>query len=212
MTQRSAPAASRVAAVAALVVVAIVAVVAIAAGIDDDVRVLDLARDPATLSRSPVHDGLLTTLGGFAWTTAIVVALLAAWLTDDRPRRGFLLSLAAVSAVLMTDDMFLVHERLAPRIGLAEELLFLAYGAVLGVALIGGRSVVRTTAWPLLIVALTFFALGVGRNRVATIPLELLPDTWPFLGVGFWAVYVLHTGVATIEDSRVERGSHSAST
>lgn len=202
MTLRSASTASKVAAAASATVVGLVGLVAIAAGIDDDVRVLDLTRDPATLSRAPVHDGLLTTIGGFAWTTAIVVALLGAWLSIDVGRRRFLVSLAAVSALLMVDDMFLVHERLAPRIGLSEDVLFLGYGVALAAVLVGGRATVRSTAWPLLVLALVFFAMGVGRNRAATVPLELLPDTWPFLGVGFWMVYVVHTGIAAVEQSR----------
>ncbi len=59
--------------------------------------------------------------------------------------------------------------------------------------------------------ALAFFAIGLGRNRAVTVPLTLLPDAWPFVGVGFWMVYVLHTGVAAIEWSRSHGVSHSAS-
>lgn len=200
MTNR---AAWRAAGIAASLVVATVALVAVAAAIDDDVRVLDLSRDPATLSRAPVHDGLLTTLGGFAWSAAIAVALVAAWVSTDRARVRLLFGLVGVSAMLMIDDMFLVHERLAPRAGVDEELLFACYGMVMAVvAVVNGREI-RRTAWPLLVVALGFFALGVARNRLATIPLTLLPDTWPFLGVGFWATYVLHVSVEAL-DRRTE--------
>jgi hypothetical protein len=186
-----------------LLVAASVAGVAIAAGISDTVRVLDLSRDPATLSGSPAHDGLLTNLSAFVWSATVAVTWFGAWVVERVDRAGervrFLRWSAVITVPLMIDDIFLIHERLVPRLGFGEEWLFVAYAVSIVALLLGHRRVVSTTAWPILGLAFGFFAVALARNRVVTLPSAALPDTYAFIGAGLWLVFYLHTTVGWVE-------------
>lgn len=184
-----------------------VAAVAVAAAVSDATKVKDLARDPATLSSAPASDGVLTWLSAFAWSATVAVVLLAAWLLGrSRPgsrRVRFLVGMAILSTILAVDDVFLVHERLVPRFGIAEEVLFATYVGGFLLFVRAFRDVLVETDLRLLGSAIVFFAatllVAYGPDQVDP-PFWLLPDTYTFLGVGAWLAYHLHTVVSWLEE------------
>lgn len=95
--------------------------------------IAEFTRDPAALmDRSPLV-GCLSTLGIFLWTSGAAVALFTASVLPHGQRpRGLLATLAALTALLLVDDVFMLHEYLGPRhLGLPEEV-FLGFYAAIG--------------------------------------------------------------------------------
>lgn len=197
------PAADRAACVVGLAVFTAVAAVGTVAAISDDIRVLDLSRDPATLSRSPAYEGLLTVLGGFAWSATVAVTLLGAWMLHRAGAASsqirFLGSAAAVTTMLMIDDIFLVHEELGPSLGLSEEVLFGLYGGLVVAHLLGHRRVLGDAAWPILALSLLVFVSALLREVWFDFPEAVLPDTFAFVGTGLWMAFHVHTTVSWLE-------------
>jgi hypothetical protein len=67
------------------------------------------------------------------------------------------------------------------------------------------RATVIGGPWPLL----AFFGAAVPRNRFATMPQEVLPDTHAFVGTGLWMAFFLNRTVDWV--GRLISDDHSAS-
>ncbi len=189
-------------------VVTAVTAAAFTAAVSDSIKVKDLARDPATLSGSRASDGALSTLSALGWAATIATVLLGAtllWRMEGRSRRVMFLRGAAVAtAVLMVDDVFLIHERLAPQIHVAEEVLFSVYVIGYSTFVYAFRDVMRTTMLPLLAASGFFFAASLavafGPRAIFDLHHFFLSDTYTFIGTGAWLAYHLHTVLIWLDE------------
>ncbi len=97
-----------------------------------------LLLDPMAIARDPArccafYSGAVSNLGVVLWAAAAAVAAFAAWLVRD-PREGrFFVATAALTAVLMVDDLFMLHEEALPDLGVPEPVVYGVYLAMAGV-------------------------------------------------------------------------------
>jgi hypothetical protein len=164
-----------------------------------------LSRDVASIGQVMPLTGGLSNWGILLWCTAAVVTAFAGRAlrgTSDRPALRFLLSSAAFTAVLLVDDLFLLHEDLAFRyLGIRERYVMLAYGVLLVAYLLGNAPVILRTRYTVLLGALGLFAASVLSDALLSqwkllpvtdpVLLVLVEDGLKWLGIVTWTTYHL---------------------
>lgn len=138
-------------------------------------------QDAAVIGGLPAYAGSLSTVGVVLWCAAATVCFLtAAVLWTVRGRRAdasFLFAFGAVSAVLMADDAFMIHDALAPYyLGVSSREVYAVYLVLVLAALVSFRRTILQTDYVLLVAALGF--LG------ASVVLDVLADTGVLRGLG----------------------------
>lgn len=115
----------------------------------------DLTADATVLPPNALG-GFLSNLGFLAWAAGVAVALFGAWLARP-PYRSFLLFAAALTTFLALDDVLLLHDVWAPRIGLSESWLVVGIAMVVGAFLVSQHKTLPHTPWLILGLALAGF-------------------------------------------------------
>lgn len=163
----------------------------------------DLTRDPLAImgKKSAPHLGSLSNLGVLLWCmTASVCAFTGLRLaagTVDRRAGVFLLVAAGFTAVLMLDDLFMLHENLTLRLPQGDIALFTLYGLLALGYILAFRRVLRRfgVLAPLLAVALLGVSVVADLGRLTAV----MPGNWPwvvedgskFVGIVLWAAFHL---------------------
>jgi hypothetical protein len=179
------------------------ALIAAACGLQPWIPVSELFQDPMLVAwingTGRTHYGIVSNLGVLLWAFASSVAFLAAIVLTRRGRRreaGFFAAAAALSAVLMADDLLMIHESLWPRhVGLDENVLLGAYGSALLCYAWAFRRDVAAHAAGVLVAGGAFFAFsivgdqflpGSGDPSEAAVFLE---DAAKLVGISCWAAF-----------------------
>lgn len=166
----------------------------------------DLSRDPLAVvgQTAAPHLGFLSNLGILLWCVGAVVSAfmatrLAAAGGDPRFRR-FLFTAAVFSAVLLVDDLFMLHENLKARVAHGDLLLFAVHGTfALAYCLALARVARALGVLPLCLLFLAGGFLAVSITADLGGPAADLHATWPwvledgskFVGIAFWAAFHL---------------------
>jgi hypothetical protein len=153
-----------------LLVVAAVAAISLVVAVGAGVPARDLVRDPAPYLGTPLHVGLLSTLGVLMWAAAAGLALLAS--LGDRSLRLY----AGLSALCAVDDAFLLHEEVWPRLSRLPEVLALLPYAVLGVLVLRRLPALEAKTRAAFAVAIVAQGASVGLDLVGS-PLALVSGT-----------------------------------
>jgi hypothetical protein len=161
-----------------------------------DIPVANLTRDPLAVTRSSPVTGILSNLGVMAWAAATALCLLGAVILS-RDRRGqqltrFLLSSAMLSALLMFDDAFLIHDYFFPKyLGIRAVYVYAGYLFVIMGYLIYFARQIRATDYLLLIIAFSGFGISIALDKIflTTIFETFVEDSFKFLGILFWLAY-----------------------
>lgn len=162
--------------------------------------IADFTRDPADIVHASPFIGAISNLGILGWSATVGICLLAGLLLRamrDTPRASrFFLGAATLTALLLLDDLFLLHERVFPLyFHIRQRYTYLLYAALVAGFLIGFRAVIRQHEQTLLILAFLFFGLSVGidllADHIATaVPYyHLFEDGGKFLGIVSWLGY-----------------------
>ena len=160
--------------------------------------IADFFRDPASIARMPPFLGLMSNLGVLLWCAAATVAMFAAILLRSyalsRAVVGFFVCMSLFTATLMLDDLFMLHERMLPKLlGIRENFIVLSYPVILGAMLVYFRPVYAAAPAWFLVSALSFFSLSVGidvfEGQVPTVP-YLIEDGFKFLGIASWLAWL----------------------
>ena len=231
--------------VIALVVVptlATLALVTLAAALAN-VEVRRLTADPLEIAGAHPLVGFTSNLGSLLWSAsagACVVAALVLW-RERRPGDGtaFFAWSAALTALLVVDDMFQVHEGLVPGLlGRGQTWVILGYCAITAAYVWRFRRTLLATDWVLLGAAGVWFAISIGvdflpllglvlsgdvlsveERSLAGAALRLLEDGSKLMGIAFWLAFFLRAagdaiqsrGGATAEGSSAGDGASRAS-
>ncbi|MEZ5987791.1 MAG: hypothetical protein R3F30_01425 [Planctomycetota bacterium] len=189
-----------------LVVLAVTAcLVAMVVGIHlwKGIPVGDLTRDPVALFAGRVYVGFVSQLGLFMWAATVAVCLFTARITRGRPglegRRRFLVVSALLTAYLLVDDAFLLHEEVYPRLGIPEKLVYGSYIGLVLLWLVRSRAVILATEFVLLVLSLACFATSVAIDAFEP-PLPgffLWEDGFKVCGILFWLAYFVRVAAAT---------------
>jgi hypothetical protein len=150
-----------------------------------------LFSDLAGFTGLPPYFGVFSHLGVLAWWGTGVACLLCAWAIPAGRERMMMLLAAGLAALLALDDLFMLHERVLPYFGIAEELMLAGY-ACLGVAyLVAFRDIHLRLEWPLLLAALALLGTSVAVDvALAYSPATLiLEEATKFAGIIAWTAY-----------------------
>lgn len=153
-------------------------------------------RDPASVMNAHFYTGILSNIGILFWciaaTTCLFACLLLIKLRGETAEAYFLLYFGTLSAMLLIDDFFLLHEILSDLIFKSERLVYLMYMLILGYGLVYFRQLILRTDFKLLTISLGFFS--------ASVVFDLLPEGWSawhhlledgakFMGIVVWCNY-----------------------
>ncbi|HET9416041.1 MAG TPA: hypothetical protein VFP30_00735 [Candidatus Limnocylindria bacterium] len=195
---------SELAVTALLVWLPLLAILALAVLItaNTDITMRQMTQDPTTVLDGPFYVGAISNLGNVLWAAAVALCLFAASGLPGIVGPGwsrFLLVSGAFTALLLVDDMLLVHDEILPRYaGIGGDAYGVLYVAGMLGFLVGFRARIRQTNWQVLIVALALFGIStvvdVGSSRLSDlIPSSvviLLEDAAKLLGIGTWLAYL----------------------
>lgn len=158
----------------------------------------DFTRDPAQIMGGSPFFGVLSNLGILIWSIAASVSLFAAALLkriNSRPDLfWFFLFSGLITAFLVLDDLFILHDEVFPRYLNIPRMLVLSAYMIILVAYVGAflRTMLNTEYFILLI---SFILL------IASVAFDMIPryarfrgfyfveDGFKFLGILLWTLY-----------------------
>jgi hypothetical protein len=174
-----------------------------------------LTRDPVSVFGGEWYAGAISTLGIIVWAAAAGSALLGARVAmrSDMPFGGFLLSLGTLSTVLMLDDAFLFHEKIAPSdLGVHQRFVYLLYAVLVSAWIVRYRETLRRTEWQLLAAAGVLFAGSFAVDAWESVDESLLEhsgtfvaeDGLKFVGISMWTLYVARLVLGSLTAAPLE--------
>jgi len=151
-----------------------------------------LTRDSAHTTGAPTYLGLLSHAGILLWAAAATVCFFSATLLlarrpENPSTRRFLCASGFFTAVLVLDDLFLLHERVTP-----EALAYGGYAVLAALYLFTFRRDILATDYLLLALSLCLFALSIAIDVFLPVPIAdpyLVEDGVKFAGIVAWLVY-----------------------
>jgi hypothetical protein len=159
----------------------------------------ELFLDPNHLGQIPWYFGFVSNLGILGWTTATATAAFGAWVAayGGRPAAARMLGGgAALSALLLADDLFQLHMLVRPLLGLPKTAAYGFYLVAASLWLTTQFREIRRTRVELLLAAGFGLGLSVVFDQIRRVVPSLDPDTSlliedsaKFLGVLAWAQY-----------------------
>ncbi len=164
-------------------------------------------RDPAAVTGSPFYTGALSNVGNLMWCATAALCLFTGVVTRSSARPSdaatvrFFLIAGFLSALLLFDDLFLMHEVIVPKyLGLPDDLLYAVYIALIA-ALVGGCwTAFSQTAYLVFLLSLGFLGASFGLDWI-TDSRRLAPlfesrdfrffveDSFKLLGIATWLGY-----------------------
>ena len=171
----------------------------------EDISIGLLLRDPADSTDGPTYLGAVSSLGFALWAASAAVCLLVATVLHSVAARRqwvhYMASAGLLSAFLMADDMWLLHDRVLPgRIGIPEIVVYTAYAVVTFGHLWIFRRLIMRTEYQVLFLAGFLLACSLVAdtltNNVAASNAKYLTEDGPKLfGMITWLTYHARTAM-----------------
>lgn len=198
----------------------------------EDMGVALFLRDLVSIKEDlPFYAGAVSQLGGLLWAAALTVCLLTRTLLGLRPRPGdssrsrrFLLLASLLTAILMLDDVYLLHERAAIELfGFGDNVIYPIY-ALLGILLVvvSWREIL-SSEYLILMLALFLFGFSIFVDRLQgelywrfDVPYVwdqirmVLEDGSKFTGVATWLLYFVRYAIQKLGAAQPQIGVHLA--
>lgn len=163
-------------------------------------RFPDMTRDVAAIGKLHPLAGFLSSLGILAWWTAVGVWAFAHrlfTLQEDQLAARAAGQMALLSAYLALDDLFQLHEALAPQVlGVPQLAVLASIGGAATFVLVRNPALWRAVAAPWLFAALLLLAASVLVDTVLERSFWRLgeaiyfaEDGLKWLGIGCWAAF-----------------------
>lgn len=184
-------------------------IVVVALRIGYAVPMANLTRDPAQVLGVSPFAGAVSNIGILLWCASTAICLFAALLARRHGARRtpiFLLAAGTMTLVLLLDDLFLLHDIVLPKgLGISEEAVYAGYAAMIGAFITLFHRDIRASDYPLLGLALAFFAASLGFDMLqqwVTPPgAFLLEDGSKLMGIVSWAGYLIRTASARLKQA-----------
>ena len=167
-----------------------------------------VSRDLAVIHELHPLGGMLSALGVLLWCAAATASLVAGLATPAAPLRVrlFLFASAALSAWLMLDDGFMIHEMIAPvHLHIGERWVILGLGISCAAWLLGFGRLIAATRFGMLLLAFLFLGASLGADLVILPVLSVsepmgyfIEDGAKWLGIVCWFTYHLRTAVEVL--------------
>ena len=151
----------------------------------------DFTGDPISVLGGRLSDGYLSTIGVLlSWASAVASALTAAVLwRKDRGAAAPFLYLAVFLGVFALDDVYQLHDEVAPRLHM-NDVLQIGYVAAVLAFVWFYRDFVRTSDRALATIALGLLATSLVLDT-AELGWHFVEDSFKLMGIAVGALYVL---------------------
>lgn len=162
--------------------------------------------------------GMLSDLGILLWCASAAISLFALFSLERRNGESarFLLAAALLSLYLMFDDLFQIHERLAPDyLGVPEKLVLATLALSQLAFLVAFRRLILRTGCLFLVLALGLFALSLAADlgHFASHGAALLVEEGcKWLGIAAWCSYHVQTAHRLLLEDAASRRSSAPAT
>lgn len=167
-------------------------------GIEYNVELDHFTQDPTAIVNAPFYIGFFSDIGILLWCGSVAFCFLTKAIlpksTGTKKIRNYLLYSGLISALLMFDDLFLLHEEAFPKfLGIPENGVYVIYANILILYLLMFREMILKTEYVLL--GLGFLLIGIS-TVVDLVPMPLpedsfLEDTVKLFGIVCWFIYFL---------------------
>lgn len=154
-----------------------------------------LTGDPAAIAGAPAWFGFFSQAGLFFWSAAasfcaLAYAVLRGHGGKPAPTR-FLLATSALSALLLVDDAYLLHEQVLPRFGVPEFIVLFGYVALGSAYLWFFRKLMLGSNYVLLLAAASGLVTSLlsDATHLYLVDQHLFEDSFKLFGTIFWAGY-----------------------
>ena len=188
-----------------------------------DISTTKFTLDVTILTGTHPFTGMLSNLGILLWCVTASICFFSAmvlrYVQSGEAYKFFLFS-SLLSFYLLIDDLFLIHESLAPDyLGVNQLVVLLLLGFAVSSYLIAFRSVILRTNYLLLLLALGMLTLSVVTDVIHEPWLRglgqwayFLEDGAKWLGIVGWCSYYSHTSFYALADILpVRRNEHDQS-
>lgn len=171
-----------------------------------DVPAANFMRDPTAIMRAHPLTGMVSNLGIVVWAATVAVlgfsATLLMYVNEGRRAARFLGMGAALTAMLLADDLFLFHEYMfADQLGLPEMLVFGVYALSMGGIAYVFSAEVRSSQTTLLAAAIGCFAASIGADVLLDQAVDWtywIEDGFKFIGITCWFAYFANTSFVAV--------------
>lgn len=171
-----------------------------------DVSAARLLRDPTAIMEAHPLTGMVSSLGIVVWAATVAVlgfsATLLMYVNDGRRAARFLGMGAALTGILMADDLFQFHEYMfAAQLGLPEILVFGVYALSIGGIVYVFSAEVRSSQTTLLAAAIGCFATSIVADAVLDQGVDWtfwIEDGFKFVGITCWFAYFANTSFVAV--------------
>ncbi|MEX1081600.1 MAG: hypothetical protein WD382_01080 [Halofilum sp. (in: g-proteobacteria)] len=189
-------------------------------GLTTSVSPYTLISDPASITDSPFYVGAVTNIGVLMWWSTATVCLfaytMAARLYPGRTEHRFLLWIGLLTAVLALDDMFLLHENVAPiHFGIQETTVYATYAAIAAFLFLRFRRSILASDYYLLLIAAFFFVcsqlIDVARGwGMGFYGVGFIEEACKLLGIAGWLGYFAYLSARHVAGELAPANSASA--
>ena len=178
---------------------ALVLLVASAAGIVLDRPFKDFSRDPVAVLEGPAYIGFVSSMGAVAWAIGCGACLVGALALTGRVRTALICG-GLLTAILMADDLLLIHEAYIEIVGLPMMIAPIIYaGLAIGFLVVFREFVRRHGLWILLVACALFAvsaALDVALDEDSPF---LIEDGSKLFGIVTWTSFFVLATVREIQ-------------
>jgi hypothetical protein len=173
-----------------------------AAGHVLDRPVGDFTRDPTAVLEGPAYIGFVSSIGAVVWAVGATACLLAVLLLEGRTRSAFLWG-GLLTAALLADDLFLLHETYYPQVGVPEKAVPLLYAVAIVAYAVVFRDFLRRHGLLLIPAAAALFAVsGLLDFTLDEEAPFLVEDGAKLLGIVTWTFFFTAAAVRELRGLR----------
>lgn len=175
-----------------------------------DVPASAFMRDPAAIAGINPLNGMVSQLGAMLWSATVAITWFTAWLLRPGTGRGLFLYFGAFTALLLVDDVFMVHDEILPNVlSLPEEPVYMLYGTILLYGLLRYRHALRWRTAPLLAIACVCFAVAAGVDVLIESGEDWvywIEDGAKLLGIANWCACFAVLAASALQGEQPARG------
>lgn len=185
------------------------------AGLQKRVSTYHLLGDTAAIAKLPFYFGAISNIGVLLWCVAAAICLFTALALRQVPGYQvwslFCLCSGLLTAMLLLDDLFQLHEAVYPKVlGIPQKLTYLGYAVLTALYLVSFRKRIFQTEFVLLAIALSWFGISILLDMRA-VPLpnalmdgnvrSLLENGAQLLGIISWTTYCVRACLTLVRQA-----------
>lgn len=172
-----------------------------------------LFREPYSIGHIPLYVGLISNIGALLWCCTIGICLFAYLIARKNTRSAaagnMLLFPAVFSAVLLLDDVLMIHERvIGPLLPNGQMVTYLVYGFAAGFFLYRYRTALLSSNLGVLMLSIGLLGASAGLDvlkevfSINVVPARhhlLVEDGLKLMGIATWLYYFSHLSRLALE-------------